>query len=314
MNSVKKKSVGDIVYEYRSVVILAFLAIVVSVISPAFLTVTNILNVLQQTSINAIIAAGMTFVILTAGIDLSVGSILAFSSAIFASLMTASMNTPIAIFVALAIGTMLGSISGFIIAKRNLQPFIVTLATMTLIRGLSMIYSDGRPINIDMGSELFEAIGEGATFGIPNPVIITCFVYIASYFILHHTKHGRYIYAVGGNENTAILSGIDVEKIKIMAYSISGLFSSIAAIIMTSRLASAQPTAGTGYELDAIAAVVLGGTTLMGGSGKIMGTLIGALIIGILSNALNLMDVSSYYQMIVKALVILFAVLIDKIR
>ncbi|MDK2677227.1 ribose ABC transporter permease [Vibrio vulnificus] len=299
--------------EQKSLIALLFLIVVVSFLNPNFFTVDNILNILRQTSVNAIIAVGMTLVILTAGIDLSVGSVLALCGAFAASLVAMEVPVFIAVPTALLAGAALGAISGVIIAKGKVQAFIATLVTMTLLRGVTMVYTDGRPISTGFTdtADPFAWFGTGYALGIPVPVWLMVIVFSAAWYLLNHTRFGRYVYALGGNESATRLSGINVDKVKIGVYAICGLLAALAGIIVTSRLSSAQPTAGMGYELDAIAAVVLGGTSLMGGKGRIMGTLIGALIIGFLNNALNLLDVSSYYQMIAKAAVILLAVMVD---
>lgn len=299
--------------EYKSVIALLVFMIVVSFISPSFFTVDNFMNILRQSSVNAIIAVGMTFVILTSGIDLSVGSVLALTGALAATMLGLDFNILLTVTLTLGAGALLGCLSGWIISKGNVQPFIATLATMTMLRGATMVFTEGRPISAfgGAGSDAFAAFGTGYLFGIPAPVYIMALVFAVAWFVLQHTRFGRYVYALGGNESATRLSGINVDRIKLAVYGISGAMSALAAIIVTSRLASAQPTAGTGYELDAIAAVVLGGTSLTGGKGRIMGTLVGVLIIGILNNALNLLNVSSYYQLIVKAIVILLAVLVD---
>ncbi len=297
----------------KSLIGLLILMALVSLASPNFLSVDNMLNILRQTSINAIIAMGMTFVILTAGIDLSVGSILAFAGAVCASMIAADMPLVFALFATLAIGAAMGAASGTVVSFFGVQPFIATLVGMTMIRGATLVYSGGRPIstgNFDV-AEAFYHIGGSYVAGIPIPVIIAFGVFAVCWYVLNHTRMGRYVYAIGGNEHVAQLAGINVSKIKIIVFAISGALSALAGIILTARLESAQPTAGLAYELDAIAAVVLGGTSLMGGRGRISGTLIGALIIGVLNNALNIMDVSSYYQMIAKGAVILLAVVVD---
>ncbi|EIF8948606.1 ribose ABC transporter permease [Vibrio cholerae] len=299
--------------EQKSLIALLFLVVVVSFLNPNFFTVDNILNILRQTSVNAIIAVGMTLVILTAGIDLSVGSVLALCGAFAATLVAMEVPVLVAVPTALLAGAALGAISGIIIAKGKVQAFIATLVTMTLLRGVTMVYTDGRPISTGFTdtADTFAWFGTGYALGIPVPVWLMVVVFAGAWYLLNHTRFGRYVYAVGGNESATRLSGINVDRVKIGVYAICGLLAALAGIIVTSRLSSAQPTAGMGYELDAIAAVVLGGTSLMGGKGRIMGTLIGALIIGFLNNALNLLDVSSYYQMIAKAVVILLAVLVD---
>ncbi|EKF9219075.1 ribose ABC transporter permease [Vibrio cholerae] len=299
--------------EQKSLIALLFLVVIVSFLNPNFFTVDNLLNILRQTSVNAIIAVGMTLVILTAGIDLSVGSVLALCGAFAATLVAMEVPVLVAVPTALLAGAALGAISGIIIAKGKVQAFIATLVTMTLLRGVTMVYTDGRPISTGFTdtADTFAWFGTGYALGIPVPVWLMVVVFVGAWYLLNHTRFGRYVYAVGGNESATRLSGINVDRVKIGVYAICGLLAALAGIIVTSRLSSAQPTAGMGYELDAIAAVVLGGTSLMGGKGRIMGTLIGALIIGFLNNALNLLDVSSYYQMIAKAVVILLAVLVD---
>ncbi|PQJ42924.1 ribose ABC transporter permease [Vibrio campbellii] len=309
----KKLFTKEWLIEQKSLIALIFLIVVVSFLNPNFFTVDNILNILRQTSVNAIIAVGMTLVILTAGIDLSVGSVLALCGAFAASMIASEVPVLIAVPTALFAGAALGAISGIIIAKGKVQAFIATLVTMTLLRGVTMVYTDGRPISTGFTdtADAFAWFGTGYALGIPVPVWLMVIVFAAAWYLLNHTRFGRYVYALGGNESATRLSGINVDRVKIGVYAICGMLAALAGIIVTSRLSSAQPTAGMGYELDAIAAVVLGGTSLMGGKGRIMGTLIGALIIGFLNNALNLLDVSSYYQMIAKAVVILLAVLVD---
>ncbi|WP_104040307.1 ribose ABC transporter permease [Vibrio hyugaensis] len=309
----KKLFTKEWLIEQKSLIALIFLIVVVSFLNPNFFTVDNILNILRQTSVNAIIAVGMTLVILTAGIDLSVGSVLALCGAFAASMIALEVPVLIAVPTVLFAGAALGAISGIIIAKGKVQAFIATLVTMTLLRGVTMVYTDGRPISTGFTdtADAFAWFGTGYALGIPVPVWLMVIVFAAAWYLLNHTRFGRYVYALGGNESATRLSGINVDRVKIGVYAICGMLAALAGIIVTSRLSSAQPTAGMGYELDAIAAVVLGGTSLMGGKGRIMGTLIGALIIGFLNNALNLLDVSSYYQMIAKAVVILLAVLVD---
>lgn len=291
---------------------LVFIIIVLSFLSDSFFTVDNILNLLRQISINALIAFGMTFVILTAGIDLSVGSLLALGSALTAGMLSSGMDPMLAVFLGLIIGLLLGAFNGLIITKGKVAPFIATLATMTIYRGATLVYTDGKPVTGLSDSALFEMMGKGYFFWIPVPVIIMIIVFFILYFVLNNTVFGRRVYAVGGNEEAATLSGVKTDRTKIMVYAITGMLAVLAGIILTSRLNSAQPTAGTMYELDAIAAVVIGGTSLMGGRGRITGTLIGALIIGVISNGLNLLNVSSFYQQIVKGAVILFAVMLDR--
>lgn len=310
MNETLKKQL----IKYRSLIGLICFSVGIAIFNDRFLTVSNLLNVLRQTSINAVIAAGMTFVILTGGIDLSIGSTLAFTGAVGAFMIFSGVHPFISVIAILGLGLIIGMFNGVVISKGRLQPFIVTLATMTILRGATMVFTNGKPIATgrEAYGAMFREIGSGYILGIPNPVVIMILVFVIAYVILKNTTFGRYIYALGGNEEATKLSGINVDRVKIFVYGINGFLAALAGIIITSRLSSAQPTAGSGYELDAIAAVVLGGTSLAGGVGSIFGTVVGALIIGILNNALNLMDVSSYYQLLLKGLVILVAVLLDR--
>ncbi|APT51148.1 ribose ABC transporter permease [Bacillus safensis] len=291
---------------------LIILVAIVSILNPAFLEPLNILNLLRQISINALIAFGMTFVILTGGIDLSVGAILALSSALTAGFIVSGMDPILAIIVGCIIGAVLGMINGLLITKGKMAPFIATLATMTIFRGLTLVYTDGNPITGLGSNYAFQLFGRGYFLGIPVPAITMLLTFIVLWVLLHKTPFGRRTYAIGGNEKAALISGIKVQRVKIMIYSLAGFMSALAGAILTSRLNSAQPTAGTSYELDAIAAVVLGGTSLSGGRGRIVGTLIGVLIIGVLNNGMNLLGVSSFYQSVVKGIVILIAVLLDR--
>lgn len=291
---------------------LFLIVIVITILNPSFMTTDNVLNILRQVSISALIAFGMTFVILTGGIDLSVGSTLALTGAVAATMLASGIDPVLTILAALLLGAVLGAVNGVIIAKGKVAPFIATLATMTIYRGLTLVYTDGRPVS-DLGNEItFQMLGKGYFFGIPVPVCTMILVFIVLYVIMHKTTFGRRVYAVGGNEAASKLSGINVDRVKIAVYSLTGMLAALSALILTSRLNSAQPTAGTSYELDAIAAVVLGGTSLTGGKGWIFGTLVGALIIGVLNNGLNLIGVSSFFQQVVKGIVILIAVLIDR--
>jgi len=285
---------------------------IITILNPDFISVSNLMNVLRQVSINALIAFGMTFVILTGGIDLSVGSTLALTGAVTAGLMASGVDPIFAMLLGLLLGAVLGAINGIIIAKGKVAPFIATLATMTIYRGLTLVYTDGRPISGLGDSLTFQMLGKGYFLGIPIPVVTMIISFAILYFILKKTTFGRRVYAVGGNEEASILSGINADRIKIYVYSLLGLLAAVASLILTSRLNSAQPTAGEMFELDAIAAVVLGGTSLTGGRGWIVGTLIGALIIGVLNNGLNLIGVTSFFQQVVKGAVILLAVLLDR--
>lgn len=291
---------------------LILIIVIITILNPGFLSVSNLMNVLRQVSINALIAFGMTFVILTGGIDLSVGATLALTGAVTAGMMASGMDPIFAMLLGLLLGAVLGAVNGIIIAKGKVAPFIATLATMTIYRGLTLVYTDGRPISGLGDSLTFQMLGKGYFLGIPIPVVTMIVSFGILYFILKKTTFGRRVYAVGGNEEASILSGINADRIKIYVYSLLGLLAALASLILTSRLNSAQPTAGEMFELDAIAAVVLGGTSLTGGRGWIVGTLIGALIIGVLNNGLNLIGVPSFFQQVVKGAVILLAVLMDR--
>ncbi|MFG6157926.1 ribose ABC transporter permease [Halomonas sp. 1390] len=307
------RSAVRLLIDNKAFLALVLLVVVSAAMSDNFLTGDNLLNVLRQTSINAIIAMGVTFVILTAGIDLSVGAVLALSGA-FAASMTASGLAPwISVPGSIAAGAAMGMVSGLFVAFGRIQAFVVTLVAMTVVRGATLVYTDGRPISIGGGdvADAFWQLGGGYWMGIPIPIYLMFFVFVLCWAVLHHTRFGRHVYAVGGNEQVARLSGINVNRIKVSVYAIAGACAALAGVVLTARLGSAQPNAGMTYELDAIAAVVIGGTSLMGGRGRIFGTLVGALVIGVLNNALNILGVSSYFQMIAKGAVILLAVLID---
>jgi len=287
-----------------------------SSLSPYFFTADNILNVTLQTSITAIIAAGMTFVILTAGIDLSVGAMVAFSGVITTSVLKLDLpftvSFPLALLAGLGVGVLSGFIAGLFVTRFNITPFIVTLSLMTIWRGASYMYTDGRPV---WGlPDQFSFLGSGRILSIPIPTIIMISVYILAYVLLKHTKFGRYVYAVGGNKEAARLAGININRTLISVYIMSGVLCAISGILLASRMNSGQPNAGLMYEMDVIAAVVVGGTSLFGGRGSIVGTFIGAMLIGVLRNGLNLLNVGSYVQMVVLGVVILLAVLLDQMR
>lgn len=289
-----------------------FMCIIFSFLSDRFLSVNNIFNILRQISINAILAFGMTYVILTGGIDLSVGSIVAVTGTVTCGLISKGSSIGTAILVGLIIGAVLGFFNGFVISKTGMPAFIVTLSMMTVARGLAYVYTDGKPIR-SLNSK-FNFIGNGYVDKIPVPIIIMIIIFIICTMLLNKSKFGRYIYAIGGNREAALFSGINVEKIEMLVYVISGFLSGLSGIILSARMYSGQPTVGQGFELDAIAAVVLGGTSFTGGIGTIGGTIIGALIIGVLNNGLNLIGVPFYYQLILKGLVIVAAVYFDTIK
>lgn len=310
----KNKNIIQYLQDYGSFIALIFLVIVIGAISPDFRTVNNFLSLLRQSAINGLIAFGMTCVILTGGIDLSVGSVLALTSIICAHTIKIGLPAPLSMLIALIFGIILGTISGLMVTKSRLQPFIATLITMTGYRGLTMILSGGKPISRLGNNLLLNQIGKGSFLGIPIPVWILIIFFAIFLFVLKKTVLGRQIYATGSNAKAAELAGININNIKLIVYAVSGFMASLSGLILVSRLGSAQPTLGSGYELDAIAAVALGGTSMTGGRGKITGTLIGILIIAVLNNGLNIIGVSSYYQDVVKALVIFLAVISDRTR
>lgn len=301
----------QIIRDFGIVFALIFLMIVLSVLNSNFLSYNNIMNIVLQGSINGLLAIGMTYVVLTGGIDLSVGSIVAFSGVVSAGMVTGDSGMPVLAAVAVGVlaGGALGFVNGFVISKLNVAPFVATLAMMTIARGLTMVYSNGNPIS-GLSKE-FKFLGGGEILGIPVPVIILILAFIICAVVLQKTRFGRYIYAIGGNETAAHVSGIKINRAKIAVYTICGLLSGLAGVILSARVSAGLPLAGTSYELDAIAAVVIGGTSLAGGRGRLWGTLIGVLIIGVLGNGLDLLNVSSYYQMIVKGIIIVAAVLFD---
>ena len=285
------------------------LMVVLWTLTPHFLTISNLLNVAEQATIIAIIAVGMTFVIITAGIDLSVGSVLAFSGVVMASALHHDLGLPVGLLAGLGTGLFCGLVNGLLITVGRLPPFIATLGMMSVARGTALMFTEGRPIS--GFSEGFRSLATGEVLRVPTPVIIMVAVYLLAHFVLKRTKLGRYTYAIGGNEEAALLSGISVRSYKTVVYGLAGMLSGLAAILLTARLNSAQPIAGMMYELDAIAATVIGGTSLMGGEGTVVGTLIGALIMAVLRNGLNLLGVSSFIQQVVIGSVIILAVLVD---
>lgn len=308
--------------KFQSLIALLLLCMVLSFLTDKFFTAENGLNVLRQVAVNTCIATGMTLIVLTAGIDLSVGSVLALCGAVTAGLFKnglafASADLYIgftvlgAILGGLLLGALLGWFNGFTITKFKVPPFVATLAMLTIARGFTMLYTKGHPIS-NLGKE-FAYIGNGNFIGIPVPVWIALIVVLIAVFITQKTKLGRYIYAIGGNEQAAKLSGINIKKVKMTVYALAGALAALGGIIVTARLDSAQPNAGISYELDAIAAVVIGGTSLSGGKGSVWGTVMGAIIIGVLNNGLVLLNVSPFWQQVVKGGVILLAVIIDKI-
>lgn len=312
-----------LVKKSQSLIALFLLCLFISLLSDKFMTSANLWNVLRQISVNVCISVGMTLVVLMAGIDLSVGSVLGFTAAVCAGLLKngiafESMDLFVgftvlgAILASILIGMLLGLFNGWVITKFSIPPFVATLAMLTIARGLTMLYTEGIPIS-NLGSE-FEFIGSGWILGIPVPVWISIFMVLIVIFLTKKTTFGRYIYAIGGNERAAFLSGININRIKLVVYAIAGMMAAVGGVLVTSRLNSAQPNAGMSYELDSIAAVVIGGTSLSGGIGTVTGTVIGAVIIGVLNNGLVLLDVSPFWQQVVKGFVILLAVVIDKMN
>jgi ribose transport system permease protein len=285
------------------------LVVVLWGLTPHFLTISNLLNIAEQATIIAIVAVGMTFVIITGGIDLSVGSVLAFAGVVMASALHSGVPLPLALLIGLGVGLLCGLVNGLLITIGRLPPFIATLGMMSVARGAALMYTEGRPIS--GFSESFRSLATGEVLRVPTPVVIMIVAYVIAHFVLGRTKLGRYTYAIGGNEEAALLSGINVRVYKAVVYGIAGMLAGLAAILLTARLNSAQPIAGMNYELDAIAATVIGGTSLLGGEGTVVGTLIGALIMAVLRNGLNLLSVSSFFQQVVIGSVIILAVLID---
>nr|WP_164924027.1 ribose ABC transporter permease [Sinorhizobium fredii] len=303
-------------------IFLIALVITLSLVSPNFLSVGNFLDIARVVSIIGIMAVGMTIVILTGGIDLSVGSTFALASVVAASLIPGSFSdaprilafvlpVPFAILAGLLVGAAVGFINGFIIAKSRVEPFIVTLATMAFVRGLTYLFTGGFPTIFRPMPPLFEWFGQGYVFGLPTPTIFFALVVLIGVWITRRTTFGRSIYAIGGNEEASRLSGIKVQSIKIWAYTLMGALAALSGIILASRVGAAQPTAGLTYELDVIAGVVIGGTSLLGGRGSIMSTVLGVFILGVISNGLNIAGVPTYYQYVVKGLLLISAVGFD---
>ena len=300
----------------RPVFIMLLVASVFACMHSRFLTGTNWLNILKQNSHYGVLAAGVCFAILLGGIDISLGSVLAFSGAMAAFILgkgESPLLALVAVVAAIIIGAAAGLLNGVFIARFKLQPMIVTLASMSIFRGATLVLTNGKSFSIGKtaGALAFKKIGQGSLGFLPLPVILLIVVYIIVFYILNKTAFGRHVYAIGGNEDAARLSGINVARTKILAHVMCGLLAGVAGIMVTARVASATPTAGDGYEMDAIAAAVIGGISLRGGEGQVLFTIVGAIIIGMLNNILNLMNVSSYYQTIIKGVVILIAVLLD---
>lgn len=301
-------------------ILLIFILVMTILTKGLFIQPENLINVVRQISAIGIIAIGMTFVIITLGIDLSVGSILALAAVVAASLaqvpsesmMYPGLNLPIivAVVAGVGVGAAMGFANGFLISKFRIAPFIATLGMMSVARGLALIYSDGRPIsNLE---EPYDWIGQGYLFGVPTPIVIFLVVALLAHFLLNYTRFGRYVYAIGGNEQAARVSGIRIPRMTIVIYTLSGLLAGLSGVILSARIGSGNPQLGTGIELDAITAAVIGGTSFKGGIGTIWGTIVGAMIIGIINNGLNLLNVSPFMQMVVKGLIIILAIILDE--
>ncbi|AHF90489.1 sugar ABC transporter permease [Opitutaceae bacterium TAV5] len=310
----KRRMLASFLQQYGIIIAFFLLCIILTFTSEYFLTTKNILNVLRQTSINGILAMGMTLVVLTKGIDLSVGSVLALAGIVAASLSTGDNPQPalVAVSAGIGVGLACGLVNGLVVARLAVPPFVATLGMLSVARGLTYIYSDGMPIgNL---SSPFLALGQERIFGVPVPVYIFALVFVCLWVLLNKTTFGRYIYAVGGNEKSARTAGIGTRKIIVSVYALAGLLAGLSGLVLTARTTAGLPQAGMSYELDAIAAVVIGGTSLNGGVGTVRGTLFGALIIGVINNGLDLMGVSSFYQQVVKGCIIVCAVLLDPAR
>ena len=302
-----KENMGTLIGLLIMCVILSFTT------NGVFYSQRNLVNVLRQVSSNACLAFGMTFAIITGGIDLSVGSILAISGTLSAGLIVKSgFSVEQAVITAIVIGTALGLFNGFVIAKTTIPPFIVTLAMMQMARGAAYIYSNGQPIRAMIPE--YQIIGTGYLGPIPYPVIYMAVFLVICVILLSKTRFGRHVYAVGGNDKAAIFSGVNVARTKMMVYTMSGFLAAFTGVVLCARMASGQPTAGQAFEMDAIAATVLGGTSMSGGVGKIGSTFIGVLIIGVLNNGLNLLGLNSFWQQIAKGVVILLAVYVDMLK
>ena len=297
----QKKDMGKILRQFGLVFVALIIIIFMSITSDVFLTSQNIINILRQISINGILAVGMTFVILTGGIDLSVGSVVAITGVIVGSLLQSGTNWFLASLAALAISMVCGAINGWLISYVGFQPFIATLSTMTIGRGFAQVYSNGKPYTISDPSFL----------GIPVPIILLVIFCVIGMIILTMTTFGRYVFAIGGNINAAKLSGVRTQRVQLMVYVLSSVCAWMVGLILAARISSGQPTAGESYEMDAIAATAIGGTSMNGGIGSLTGTICGFVILGLLQNSMNLMNINSFWQQIVKGLLIIIAVFLD---
>lgn len=314
--------IGDFVRKYAIIGILVGFVILLTIMTGGtFFQTQNLINVVRQVAAIGIIAIGMTFVIITKGIDLSVGSIVAVAAVVATSLaqqstasnlMFPGLDLPVivAILAGLAVGAALGAINGFLVAYTHIAPFIATLGMMTAARGIALIYSGGRPIS--KLKDGFNWIGQGDFLWIPVPIWLFAIVAIISTVLMNYTRFGRYVFALGGNEQAARVSGINISRIQLLLYTFSGLLAGLAGMLLAARIGSGNPQLGTAIELDAITAAVIGGTSFNGGVGTIWGTIVGALIIGIINNGLDLMNVSPFMQQVVKGVIIVVAIIIDE--
>ncbi|VBB05752.1 abc transporter permease [Lucifera butyrica] len=305
---IKEKGFAGIYSKYGTILIFIGLVMIASLVSPYFLTTANLTDVLKQQVVISLLAFGVTFVIILAQIDVSLGSVAALTGTMAASVMSMTHSLALAVLTGIIIGIAVGMLNGFVITKFNIPSFIMTLAMTTVARGAILLYTKGVPVS-NLGN--FNVIGQGSIGPIPISILIFIVCLIVSWGLLNRTKFGRRIYAVGGNEKAAAASGIDTKKVIRQAFIFNGILAAIAGIVLMSRINSGQPAGGVGYEFDAITAVVVGGTSLMGGTGTIVGTLIGSMIIGVINNLLNLMSVNSYWQQIVKGTIIAVAVILD---
>lgn len=306
---VKKRDTSNLLRSFALVFVIIAIVVIMNFASDKFLKPQNIINVVRQISINGIIAVGMTFVILTGGIDLSVGSVIAITSVICGNLLEKGWHWMAACLVALVVSVVFGTFNGAMIAYVGFQPFIATLATVTMGSGIALAYSDGKPYIIK--NKAFLAIGQGHLGPVPIPIILLVIVVLIGIVILKTTTFGRYVYAIGGNKNAAKFSGVRTRRVELMVYVLSSVCASIVGMILSARISSGQPTAGEGYELDAIAATAIGGTSMSGGIGSLVGTIFGFVILGLMANSMNLLNINSFYQQIVKGLLIIIAVFLD---
>jgi inositol transport system permease protein len=316
--------ISKVFNKYGIFLIFAVMVVVASLLSPAFVSSTNLINIVRQMSVVGLIALGVTGIIVSAGIDLSSGSVVGLTAVVAASLAQSPDNSRafypalhlpllVPVIAACLVGALVGLINGTLVAKARIPPFIATLGTFTAIRGAANLYTSGRPIS-DLTDD-YDFIGQGDVFGVPVPIIILVVMAVVTHILYAHTKFGKYIYAIGGNEQAARVSGINAARYKMLIYVYASFLAGLAGVVVSSRIGSGQPGLGVGYELDAIAAAVIGGTSLSaGGIGTVAGTIVGALIIGVLNNTLDLMNVSAFWQQIVKGCIIVGAVILDQLK